>query len=412
MAVTDGSLMLGFSAPIYRDSAGKDFIESQTISGLRAWRQQFPRIVAFAIRHDGAPPKGWEDAGAAGLAEAGIEVVPLPDTYDLKTYFKQRKAVSDLMLRLMRSTQYHSFGYGGWIGDPAEIAAATARRHRIGHAVWFDRVESQVVLSDAADTPLARLKSRLKSRVFVFNENRAVRHADLSLLHGATVFNHFKPIARNPHQVEDIHYTEADRIGAAGLAAKIADAAAGPLRILYCGRAAAMKGPLHWISALVALKRQGVTFTARWAGDGEMLPEMREAARAGGLDDADLRFEGFVADPEIVRSFYREAQVLLFCHLTNESPRNLIESLHSATPLVGYGDPYAEALVAEQSAGILVPRGSVDALVSTLAGLDRDRARLQELIGAAGASAAHLTREAVFHHRSEIIRNELGRTPS
>lgn len=407
MSQTDDSLLLGISAPIFRDAAGRLFIESQTISGLKAWRENFARVTAFSICRDAPPPAGWLDAAAEGIAAPDIAIVPLPDTYDLKTLLRQRGTLSGQMLQLMRETQYHTFAYGGWIGDPGEIAASVARKHGIPHAVWFDRVESQVVRAEAGKSLPARLKSALRAAIFTRNENRAVRSADLSLLHGATVFRHFSKIARNPHQVEDVHFTDGDRVDADVIAAKADAAAEGPLRILYCGRAAAMKGPLDWIRVLVGLKAQGVDFEAHWLGEGEMLAEMRAAAAEGGLTEADLRFEGFVSDPARVRDFYRRAHLLLFCHLSDESPRNLIESLHSATPLAGYRDPYSAELTGEQGAGLLVPRGDTDALVASLAALDADRARLSELIRRAGASAAHLTRDAVFRHRSDIIRSQL-----
>lgn len=404
--VADNSLLLGFTAPLHRDPSGRIFLERQTISGLQAWRDNFSRVVAFSICSDGPVPAGWEDAEAAGIKPPEIELIPLPDTYSLRTHWRERHRLRALMLELMQRTQYHTFGYGGWIGDPGEIAASTARKHGIPHAVWFDRVESDVMLSDPADSLKARLKRAIRVAIVRRNENRAVRHANLSLLHGATVHAHFAPLARQAALVEDVHYSHADRLGAEPLAHKLAEVAEGPLRILYCGRASAMKGPLDWIAALAGLKAAGVDFTARWVGDGEMLPDMRQAATAAGLDDRDLRFEGFVSDPEQVRAFYREAQVLLFCHLTNKSPRNLIESLHSATPLIGYGDPFSAGLVAEKGAGILVPRGDKAALVQVLSDLARDRDRLAGLIRAAADSVSHLTRDQVFRHRSEIIRRQ------
>ena len=406
MTCTDNSLMLGFSAPLYRHD-GRLYAERQTISGLHAWKENFSRLVAFAICHDGPPPAGWEDAAAGGLTEPGIKLVPIPNTYDLKILFSQRKALSETMLQLMRDTHYHSFAYGGWLGDPGEVAAAVARRHGIAHAVWFDRVESQVMKAEGGSSLKDRLKTAIKMAIMERNEKRAVRGAQLSLLHGATVFNHFKPIARNPHQVEDIHFNADDRLTPGEVAAKVQGAASGPLRIVYCGRAAPMKGPLEWVAALAGLKARGVSFNARWLGDGELLGAMQAAADKAGLTQEDLVFEGFVSDPDRVRAAYRDAHLLMFCHLSDESPRNLIESLHSATPLIGYKDPYSAGLIDEKGAGLLVPRGNPEALADTIAGLDANRGVLATLIRAAGASAEHLTRDSVFRHRSDVIRSQL-----
>jgi len=407
MVPHDDSLLLGFSSPLFRDSRGRLLAERQTILGLKAWRENFDRVTAFSICRDGPAPAGWQDAEAEGITAPEIETVALPNTYSLRTLLAQRREIEGRMLELMQSARYRTFAYGGWIGDPGEIAASVARRHGMSHAVWFDRVESQVARAETGDTAAARLKTNLRAAVFSYHENRAARLADLALLHGATVFDHFKDIARNPYQVEDVHFTESDRVSGEFVAEKAARAATGPLNILYCGRAAAMKGPRDWLGVITGLKARGIAFRARWLGDGELLDELRETATAAGLTSDELRFEGFVSDPEKVRAAYREADLLLFCHLTDESPRNLIESLHSATPLIGYCDPYSAELTGEKGAGILVQRGDTAALIEAIAALDADRPRLSDLIHRAGLSATHLTRANVFRHRSEIIRNQL-----
>lgn len=411
MEKNSDSLLLGISAPFFRDANGRIHVERQTILGLNAWAKHFSAVTAFSICHDGDPPLGWVDTDAEGILAAGIDLVPLPDTYDMKAFLTQRRRVSEKLLELMRGASYRSFAYGGWIGDPGEIAAATARRHGFSHAVWFDRVESQLAGVESDSSFRAKLKARVRAAIFRFHENRAVRRADLSLLHGATVFSHFGSFARNPQQVEDVHFTGAERAAPDFVEAKAAQAGAGPLRIVYCGRAAAMKGPIDWIEVLAELKRAKVAFTARWLGDGELLGEMRAAIARSGLSSEEVVLEGFVDDVEKVRQAYRDAHIMLFCHLSDESPRNLIESLHSATPIVGYRDPYAASLVQEKGAGLLVPRRDVAALVRSVAGLDADRGALSALIRRAGESASGLTLESVFRHRSDIIRRELGSGP-
>lgn len=407
MEAPDNSLLLGFTSPVYRGSGNNLIVEKQTIAGLRAWRDNFDHVVAFTIGGQDQPGPGWREIAEDQLRAEGIEIVLLPDTYNRAIYRRQGRQVAETLLGLMRRTRYHTFGYGGWLGDPGEIAAAAARRAGIAHAVWFDRVESQVIRKSAGESPKERVKAAIKAFLVERNESRAVRHADLSLLHGTTVFNHFKAIARNPHQVEDIQFTDADRVDAAFVSAKVAASAEGPLKIVYCGRAASMKGPLDWLRVLIGLKKRGVGFAARWVGDGEMLDEMRGFASSGGLGPDDLMFEGFVTDPVALRGFYRDAHLQMFCHKTDESPRNLIESLHSATPLVGYDDPFARGLVEEKGAGLLVPRHAIEELTSAVAALAADRSRLADLIARAGASASELTLDKVFHHRSELIRSQM-----
>jgi glycosyltransferase involved in cell wall biosynthesis len=210
--------------------------------------------------------------------------------------------------------------------------------------------------------------------------------------------------------VENIHHTDEDRIAPERLAQKVTDAGAAPLRVVYAGRATAMKGPLDWIEVIADVVHKGVDLHADWLGDGELLDDMKAHAVSLGVADR-VTFHGFVADRAVVLNALREAHVLLFCHKTDESPRILIEALHSGTPLVGYADPFARGLVEENQAGRLSARSDKSALTSAMVQLATNRPMLQDLISAAAASAKHLTREEVFKHRSEIIKTELAANP-
>lgn len=401
------TLLIGLGARFFR-SDGRLFVENQTISGLKGWQQNFSRVIAFGICKAGPPPVGWSDAQAEGLTGPAFTLVPLPDTYRLRTLRTARLEAEALLLEHMKRASFRVFSYGGGLGDPGEIAAALARKHGLAHAVWLDRVESQVVRHSGAPTWLGQARSRLKARLVAHHENRAVRAATLTLLHGATVYDHFRPTAQNPHLVEDIHLQSDDRISGDALARKLSSLQSGPLNILYCGRADPMKGGHAWIEALVRLKAADVAFRAVWVGEGRELDAMKTQARSAGLTPEEMSFPGFIADRGDVLDRYRAAHVFMFCHMTDESPRNLIESLHGATPLVGFRDPYAAKLVGEQGAGALVERGNVDDLVTAVGGLAQDRTHLADLVKRAAKSASHLTRDQVFQHRSALVRDYLG----
>ena len=399
------SLFLTLGAPFYRDG-DRLFVEAQTVSGLKAWQQDFSRVIACSICRPGPAPAGWVDVADEGIAMPEFELIELPDGYHLPTYFRTKAQVERTIGDALSRADYRLFAIGGWIGDWGVVGARLARRNGIPHGIWFDRVESQVLAAAHDGSVKGRAKAWLKSRVTARTEDELLKHADLALLHGQTVYDQFAGKTRNPQIVEDIHLEAGDRIPGDALAAKLAQAGEGPLRICYLGRADRMKGGLIWVEALARLAETGVDFTADWAGDGPLLAEMQELAQARGLADR-LTFHGFVSDREAVKEILRGAHLLLFCHMTDESPRNLIESLFSATPLVGFRDTYAQRLVAEQGAGLLVERGDVDGLAGALAGLAADRAQLRDLIEKAGRSGLHLTRSEVFAQRAKIVRENL-----
>ena len=399
------TLFLTLGAPFYRE-AGRLFVEAQSISGLKAWQRNFEGLIAASICKPGPPPAGWVDAQDEGITGPEFELMELPNGYHLPTFLRTRAEVARRLLDALRRADYRMFFIGGWLGDWGVFGARLAQAEGIPHGIWFDRVEHQVLASEHDGSLKERFKAWIKSRVTARREAQVLAHADLALLHGQTVFDSFKGMTRRPERVEDIHLEASDRIPEDGLARKLAQAEQGPLTLCYVGRADRMKGPLLWVEALARLAEAGVDFTAAWAGDGPMLEEMKALARSRGIGDR-LEFHGFVSDRDEVKDVLRRAQVMLFCHMTDESPRNLIEALFSATPLVGFTDTYARGLVDEQGAGILAERGDVDGLVKALATLDGDRSRLRALIEKAGCSARQLTRSEVFSHRAKVIKENL-----
>jgi colanic acid/amylovoran biosynthesis glycosyltransferase len=403
------SVLLTLGAPFHRWD-GALYLEDQTISGLKAWADHFSQIVAASVCLHTPPPPGWSSTRASGLTDFPIELIELPNGYDRAIFLKTREAVSDLFLKIMRRCTYSLFAIGGWIGDWGVTGALTARKHALPHGIWFDRVESQVMLHSSGTNLRSRLAALVKWAVVRFNERRLLKHADLALLHGRTVFERLGPLTRNPHLVEDIHLTDEDRIAPERLAQKVTDAGASPLRVVYAGRATAMKGPLDWVEVIADVVHKGVDLRADWLGDGELLDDMKAHAVSLGVIDR-VTFHGFVADRAVVLNALREAHLLLFCHKTDESPRILIEALLAGTPLVGYADPFARGLVEEKQAGRLSVRADKSALSSAMVQLATNRPMLQDLILAAAASAQHLTREEVFKHRSEIIKSELAPNP-
>lgn len=394
-------LMITLGAPFYRH-AGALYVERQSVKGLHGWNRHFDQVAACSIVRDAPPPVDYDSALALGLTAPAFDLIALPDGFHLPTYLRERRAVRARLLAAMRQSDYVSFAIGGWIGDWGVEGAGLARRHGIAHAVWFDRVESQVVRAVAGEG----LKSRLRSAIIARAERRVLAGADLALLHGQTVLQALGPLTRNPHLVEDVLIEDSDHIPADALTAKQAALAAGPLRIAYAGRAHPMKGGLDWVEVLGLLAAQGTDFTAAWAGEGDQAPAMQARIAELGLSDR-VRMHPFIADRGQVLAFLRAAHVLLFCHMTDESPRILIESLHSGTPLAGYGDPFARGLADEQGAGRLVARGDRVGLAAALAALAADRTQLADLVDRADRSARHLTLSQVYAHRSAIIKSQL-----
>jgi colanic acid/amylovoran biosynthesis glycosyltransferase len=311
---------------------------------------------------------------------------------------------------LIEEADYLSFAIGGLFGDWGAVACFEA--HRLGRrfAVWTDRVESEVVRRAAGSGPWQRrVAARLTHRPMARLERAVIGRAALGLFHGRETYEAYASFCRGvPALVHDIHVRREEHISFPALAAKVAKLSDGPLRICYAGRADPMKGPLNWLEVLERLAARGCDFRAVWLGEGAERDRMLRRIGEAGLEGR-VEAPGVLTDRAELLARIREAHVFMFCHKTPESPRCLIEALLSGTPIVGYDSAFPRDLIATHGGGRLVPLGDMSALADAVESLALDRAELARLVAAAADDGRPFDDENVFRHRSELIKQHLGR---
>lgn len=406
------SLLLVTHVSIRRGRAGPE-IDDQTAAGIAQWCRAFDQVTYVGLEEDSgavqATSTHWVEIAALPCA-ARCRVLALPRGYRLGDMARHRRAVMGLLRREIAAHSHLCFTLGGLTGDWPALAAAEAIRQNRSYSAWLDRVEPQIVEREMKE---ASLKRRLFWRVALPLFERRMHHllamSAVALLQGRDTFDYYAPFAANPHCTYDTHTSTADQIGAEELAAKEARIlSAGPLSILYVGRAAAMKGPSDWLDVLETLRRASVPFRATWIGDGPELGGMKARIAAAGLAHQ-VTLHGFESDRTVLLRAMRESDVLLFCHKTPESPRCLIEALVSGCPLVGYETAYPKGLVEERGGGLFAPQDDVAALSGRLVALHRDRPLLARLVRAAAASGQLYNEDAVYAHRAALMKRA-GRT--
>lgn len=409
MTTQKGTLLLYLPVPVHRRD-GVLCLEDQACNGLRLWAEHFDRlIVMIPETTDGDPPEAWIPITSVGPAFERIEMVILPEAWRPDRFFRLLPSQLPRIRDAIGRADWLGFAIGGLFGDWGSVAAWAAHRMGKPFYIWTDRVESEVAKRTVSErSRLRRLTARFEIPLMAWNERALIRRSALGLFHGRETFEHYAPYASNPQLVHDIHLARADHIGPDALAAKRAASGAGPLRVVYAGRAAEMKGPMDWLNTLENLTAQGVDVRATWLGDGPDLDAMQERVANGPLAGL-VDLPGFVNDREALISALRNAHILMFCHKTPESPRVLIEALVSGTPIVGYDSAFPADLIADHGGGILVPRDAWDQLAEAVATLARDRQRLTDLMARAVADGAPYDDETVFEHRSDVIKTQLPR---
>ena len=406
---TEG-LLLDVGVPFMQGPNGL-LIEAQAMNGIRLWATHFGHVTVCAPIF---VPGGEFDATSVYLdpadllATGRVSLEAFPWGYHFLDHFRFRADVRKRYEALVAQHRYLCFtnigSFGAWGSIGIDLAISQGRPF----AIWLDLVVHEWIKSDRG-APTDSIRSKIKSILAKRATDRAVRHCNLGLFHGKTVFDAYAPFCRQPELVHDIHISPRDEISnemiAARLAARHAD---GILHVGYLGRAHPMKAPLQWIEAMAMVAKSigPARLQATWLGDGPLLEPARELVRELGLESV-VQFRGFVADRREILDFLRAQDVFAFCHVTPESPRCLIEALISGLPIVGYDSSYARELVEGRGGAMLSAIGDPVALASNLIGLAEEPVALERITWEAASNRGIYNDEAVFRHRSELIRHYL-----
>lgn len=404
-------MLLVLHSPFYQRD-GKLFLDDQAGNGLEQWANHFGSVIIaapllpdrFALQQR---VSFWRDTATLKQPDR-FEFVPLPWAYSLPQFLQTYASTRKLLAELIQRSEYLQFAIGGLIGDWAGIAALEAQRQKRNYAIHADRVEHQVVkqLAQAGNLKKQMVGNVMSSLMAQFEKN-VIRHSTLGLWHGQDCYKAYQPLCRTSYVVHDVHTKPEDVIVPQDLAAKVRFAQTDDvLRICYAGRAISMKAPLDWVRAIGVARDAGVNVQATWFGEGDLIEEMKSLIAELKLEKC-IELYGLERDRSKLLQRIRESHLMLFTHITPESPRCLVEALISGTPIVGYESHYVQELTQSHGGGKFVPIHSWQTLGKQLVALDCDRTQLAQLIQQAGINGSRFSDRAVFSERSELIKKHL-----
>ena len=406
--IDSGSIYLVLPVP-FRIAEGRIFVECQAGNGLDRWADNFDSIIVAAPVIPESQVRNltgfcWRDVETL-QHRARIVCQPLPWAYTPGPFFKRLSATRRLIAGSIAQSQHLQFAIGGLLGDWAAVAALEAIRQNRRYAIHTDRVEHELMRKTASSAPLLRrLKIAVEAPLMEHYHCHVIRHCSLGLWHGDDCFRAYAPWCRENHLVHDIHTKPTDLIDSDALAAKLDSIRTEPtLNLCYVGRLDPMKAPLEWLRAIAAARDLGAPIQATWYGEGALRESAEAESRRLNLD-AIVTFPGFVANRSELLHRVRSAHGMVFTHITPESPRNLLESLVSGTPILGYNNAYAVDLLSHHGGGTLVPIHDTAALGRLIATLANNRERLVALTHQAAQNGRRFTDDAVFAERSTLIK--------
>lgn len=336
-----------------------------------------------------------------------LYVVPLPWGYGRVAALRYTPRVRQEIRLCMERARYVFAAMGGLRGDWPGILADEARRANKPYALLADRAEHHVARIESRGMPL---QHRLSAQVMAFRMQRwhekLIRGSSLTLCHGASTYEAYRSLSDSVVLVQPGYLREKDVLDEPATEDKAHRIATRdpqtPLRIVYAGRTAAMKGPLDWVEMLAEVRRLGMPFTACWYGDGPLQSEFIAALARHKLTEV-VEVPGFV-DRSKVFDDMTTADLFVFCHKTPESPRNVIEALARAIAPVGYDDPYARSAL--DGVGRLTEQDP-KTLARTVVQLGGDREALGQTIRAARAASLQFIGRHAFRKMAAMIRERL-----
>lgn len=387
---------------------GKVELDGDFANNAKAYLQAFSRVHVMCVQ--AAPHLPFPNTVPVSELEHGdrLKITILPMPYREDRYLIHRRRVRRTLRQAMLESQYHLISPHSafdWPTLAAEICFAEGIPYNM-EADWalpVARAELWRLMPWGPDKVRKLAWGLYHDRKYY----RALRRSALSLLQGGEVYRELGHRAPNAFSVLNVQMTQADHITPADLARKLERPDGRSIKIVYAGRASAMKGPFVWLEIMARLKAAGCRFHATWAGGGEDLDAMRRFVAERDLGDV-CTLAGQVARDD-TRRLIADADLFLFCHLIAESPRCLVESLALGTPIVGFDSHYARGLVEETGGGLFVPRGDTDQLAAAARNLIENPRAIRDLTASAAASGARFDRDTAIQKRIDLMKAHLRR---
>lgn len=386
--------------------------ESQACNGLERWADNFDHVIVAApvlpkaqVEQD--TTYTWRNTNTLANPER-FEFIPLPWTYSLKEFQAHYQSGRSRLANAIQRCQYLQFAISGLWGDWAALAALEAHKQGRPYAIHTDLVDYKVIQQINQDQRfLKRFKSQVIALLMKQYHYWIIRRCSLGLWHGEDCYSAYSPLCDNSYLIHDVHTKAEDGITDDQLCQKLEQVTTDSrLKICYAGRMAAMKAPLDWVRAVAHAKQLGAKLDAVWFGEGPLQEEMQNLIVELSAEDC-IRLAGFETDRHKLLQQIRDSHVMLFTHISSESPRCLLEALICGTPIMGYHGLYAEDLLKGYDSGWLGTIHDWQQLGEQLKTLADDRQRLAQLTQQAAANGKRFNDKAVFEERSRLITEHL-----
>ncbi len=178
----------------------------------------------------------------------------------------------------------------------------------------------------------------------------------------------------------------------------------GPLRLLYSGRLAPMKGADHLVRVASKLRSLHVPFELTICGDGPLEPQIRADITRLRLEDC-VKLTGVIDfETELTPLTKHQADLFVCCHRQGDPSCTYVDVMSCGVAFVGYDNEALQGIVRHSAAGWMVPMDRTDRLAEKIAELS---ANCAEIVNAARKSLEFARKhsfEQTFRRRIEHLK--------
>lgn len=232
---------------------------------------------------------------------------------------------------------------------------------------------------------------------------------------GYPIYHASRPLSDNRLLYLDSRLLSSSVIAPSQLETRLLLSATRPLRLLYSGRFAPMKGVIDVVKAVIECQRNGVDVELSLFGQGDDRGKIEAL-----IGEAPRPHKIQVHEPvefAVLMNIAKEHDAFVCCHVQSDPSCSYVESMGAGLPIVGYDNRMWMELQRQSEAGLVVRMHDIGALVEAIALLAQDHDLLAVLSRKARKFAAAHCFEAETNKRivsmrevlSPITRNSLHR---
>lgn len=384
-----GPELLVISSLFMRRSArGAFLVTHKYLSGLEAYAKIWPGPVRTALRVIDCLEVNLDPV------EYDPDATPVRLDETAETLARLTETVRGAALAMLPDDQF------------GRLAARACRAQKIPYVQvveWDTHTRRRIIWEESPDW-IRGGKRLLWTEAESLARHRSLTAAAGLQCNGAAAFDECRGWNKSVLPFYDSRVTTDMLVDEAALERRLAEMESGrPLRLVFSGRLAQIKGVHHLPAVAAALVKRGVAFTMDICGGGPLDADLRADIAARGLGDR-VRLRGSLDfERELLPLVRSETDLFVCCHLQGDPSCTYLETFSCGVPIAGYDNGALRGYLREADVGWSVAAQKPERLADLIAELDRDRARVARAAREARAFALQHGFEETMRVRTQHL---------